>query len=96
MNEQEQKQFIQRLIDRLKETNHLKVAYEVAFQFAKDYGVSSMDEVLEAARKSPEVLAESEKRLANLDEHTQPVPEADQAEWARGWLQQWKPSGKTN
>lgn len=56
MNEQEQKQFIQHLIERLKETHHLKVAYEVAFQFAKDYGVPSLDEVLESARKSPEVL----------------------------------------
>ena len=96
MNEQEQKQFIQSLIERLKEIHHLKVAYEVAFQFAKDYGVPSMDEVLEAARKSPEILAESERQLASLDESTLPTPEAVQSEAVCKWLREWKSNGKPN
>jgi hypothetical protein len=96
VNEQEQKQFIQSLTERLKEIHHLTVIYEVAVQFAKDYGVPSMDEVLEAARKSPEILAESEKRLARLDERVGLTPEVDQSEAVLKWLQQWKSSGKPN
>jgi hypothetical protein len=92
----EQEQFIQSLTERLKEIHHLMVIYEVVIQFAKDYGVPSMDEVLEAARKSPEILAESEKRLARLDERVGLTPDADQLEAVRKWLQQWKPSGKPN
>ena len=67
-----------------------------AIQFAKDYGVPSMDEVLEAARKSPAILAESEKRLARLAEGADLTPEADQVEVVRKLLQQWKPNGKPN
>lgn len=96
MNEQEQKQFIERLIQRLKDTHHLTVIYSVAIQFARDYGVPSMDEVLEAARKSPEILAESERQFASLDEQIEPTPGAAQSKEVYEWLQQWKPNGKPN
>jgi hypothetical protein len=96
VNEQEQKQFIERLIQRLKDTHHLTVIYSVAIQFAKDYGVPSIDEILEAARKSPEILAESEKQFASLDEQIGPALEAAQSKEVCEWLQQWKSSGKPN
>jgi len=96
MPRNEQEQFIQSLIEQLKEIHHLKVAYEVAFQFAKDYGVPSMDEVLDAARKSPEILAESAKRLADLEKQIGLTPEVGQSEAVLKWLQQWKSSEKPN
>lgn len=96
MDEQEQKQFIQSLTERLKEIHHLMIVYEVAIQFAKDYGVPSMDEILDAARKSPEILAESENRLARLDKRAGLTPEVDQSEVVLKWLRQWKPNGKPN
>lgn len=96
MDAQEQKQFIQYLIQRLKEIHHLTIVYRVVIQFAKDYGVPSMDEVLEAARKSPEILAESEKRFVDFDKQVGLTSEDDRSEAVRAWLQEWKSSGKPN
>ncbi|MGA2249038.1 hypothetical protein [Terracidiphilus sp.] len=96
MNEQEQKQFIQYLIKRLKEVHHLTVIYRVAIQFAKDYGVTSMDDVLESARVSPATQAETDRYFQGFDELLGTSHLDDPGEAVQAWLQQWKSSGKPN
>jgi hypothetical protein len=96
VNEKELREFIQILIKKLKEVHHLTLVYQVGLQFARDYGVSSIDEILESARKSPEILAESEKQFAGLAEVTELTPEDDPSEAVRKWLEGVTPPGKPN
>ncbi len=96
MDEQKQREFISYLGRRLKDMYHLTVVYRIGLQFAKDYGVPSLDDVLEAAHKAPAVQAEVDRYFADFPELSDKDNQSALEEAAHVWLQEWKSSGKPN
>ena len=82
------------LAKELKKVHHQKNVYLGVLQHLKNSGVPDVDELIEDARRSPEIRAMTEAAYAFLDQWLPPIPEVDQKKVTQEWLEHWQSDGK--
>jgi hypothetical protein len=96
MDASEQRSFIRFLAKELKAYSHELAVYQLFAHLLKQAGYAGVDEILDQARKTPELDKSVEKNFAALDALL-PPPDPDFEEKAKELLAKWKPkSGSLN
>jgi hypothetical protein len=96
MDQDEQRSFILFLAKEMKLYCRELMAYQQFAQVLKDNGIQGVDELIEKARRSPELQARFEKQFEGFDELLPPSrEEIEEQAWSE-LLKEWKPDGPPN
>jgi hypothetical protein len=82
------------LAKKLKETHHQMSAYRHVIDLVRGSVMPEVDGWVEIALVAPDIQAETDSVFEFLDEKLPPIPEIDQDQVYRAFLEQWKSDGK--
>src|ERR1019366_1670798 len=93
MNVEERRTFLRYVFKRMKDLHHRMTVYRVVIQVMEDEGFSAsrVKVLLEQARNSPEIQAETDKAFCRFDELIEQASESAPEEALSALLQNWNP-----
>lgn len=93
-DDQEIKALAYILAKKVKEFHHQRNAYQHVIDLVRASVMPNVDGWVEIALVAPDIQAETDAAFGFLDEMLPPLPDVDQDQVLKAWLEKWKAKGK--